>query len=403
MKRTSFVVSAALAAVVVLVLGYLGVQYYSQTQASFIEQHWQKPLAPQGMPPEHFTELDASLSPDACGQCHQQQYADWQQSLHSKTMTAGLLWQLRLMPQNDANKCLDCHAPLAEQKALVAIEQNWPNAPNGAFPSYVSEDLAQQGLVCAACHVREHQRFGPEPLPTTELIGGDAHNGFSIAPEFSQSEFCASCHQFPEDGARTAGKLRENTYQEWLASPYAEQGVQCQSCHMPDRKHRWQGIHSPNMVEQAVSTELSLHDNRLTAKVTNSGAGHLFPTYMVPKVNVQLVLVSADGEQVLQEKIIGWQVSEDLQTEEFDTRLAPNESVELSYRLENQQYESTPVTGTVELRLTVAPAEHYERNYTTSLGYAEQLDSTTLGLLKQAYKNAKYTRYTLIMRTLELE
>lgn len=408
MKLTSFVLPAALAAVVVLVLGYIGLQQYSLYQTHFLEQHWQKPLAPQGLPPAHFTELEASLSPDACGQCHQQQYTDWQQSLHSKTMTAGLLWQLRLMPQNDANKCLDCHAPLAEQKALVAIEQNWPSAPSGALPSYVSEDLAQQGLVCAACHVRKHQRFGPEPLPTTELIGGEAHNGFSIQPEFSQSEFCAGCHQFPEDGSRTAGKLRENTYQEWLASPYADQGVQCQSCHMPDRKHKWQGIHSPNMVEQAVSTELSQQGNHLTAKVTNSGAGHLFPTYMVPKVNVQLVLVTADGEQLLQEKVIGWQVSEDLLTEEFDTRLAPNESVELSYQFDskqfdNKQFENKPIAGKVELRLAVAPAEHYERNYTTSLGYADKLDKTTLDLLKTAYKNAKYTRYTLNIRTIELK
>src|SRR5690554_709051 len=124
---------------------------------------------------------------------------------------------------------------------------------------------------------------------------------------------------------------------------------------MPDRKHKWQGIQSPNMVEQAVSTELSQQGNYLTAKVTNIGAGHLFPTYMVPKVNVQLVLVTADGEQLLQEKVIGWQVSEDLLTEEFDTRLAPNESVELSYQFDNKQFENKPVAGKVELRLAVAP------------------------------------------------
>ena len=403
MKLTSFVLPAALAAVIVLALGYVGLQQYSLNKTPFLEQHWQKPLAPQGLPPAHFTELEASLSPDACGQCHQPQYADWQQSLHSKTMTEGILWQLRLMPQNDANKCLDCHAPLAEQKALVAIEQNWPSAPSGALPSYVSPDLAQQGLVCAACHVRNHKRFGPEPLPTTALVGGEAHNGFSIQPEFSQSEFCAGCHQFAEDSPRTAGKLRENTYQEWLASPYAEQGVQCQSCHMPDRKHQWQGIHFPDMVAQAVSTELSLHDNRLTAKVTNSGAGHLFPTYMVPKVNVQLVLVTAAGEQLLQEKVIGWQVSEDLQTEEFDTRLAPNQSLELSYQFDKKQFENKPLEGKVELRLAIAPAEHYERNFKTSLGYADQLDKTTLDLLGTAYKNAKATRYSMLMRTLELQ
>src|SRR5690554_5354545 len=398
MKLTSFALPAALAAVIVLVLGYVGVQYYSHTQPSFVEQHWQKPLAPQGMPPAHFTELEASLSPDACGQCHQQQYSDWQQSLHSKTMTAGLLWQLRLMPQNDANKCLDCHAPLAEQKALVAIEQNWPSAPSGALPSYVSEDLAQQGLVCAACHVRKHQRFGPEPLPTTELIGGEAHNGFSIQPEFSQSKFCAGCHQFPEDGPRTAGKLRENTYQEWLASPYADQGVQCQSCHMPDRKHQWQGIHSPSMVEQALSVQLKQDGGQITAAVKNTGAGHLFPTYMVPKVDVQLVLVEADKETILIQKTIGWQVSVDLETEYFDTRLAPNQSMQLQANLPEYSQDAT-----VELRLKVAPAEHYERSFEQSLGYAAQIEEKALSLLKQAYTEAKAKRYGITLGSIEIQ
>lgn len=397
MKSTSFVISAALAAVVVLALAYIGIQQYEQYQTPFLKKHWEKPLAPQGTPPGHFSELEASLSPDSCGQCHQQQFADWQQSLHSKTMTEGILWQLRLMPQNDANMCLDCHAPLAEQKALVAMERGWPNAPKGELPSYVSPDLANQGLVCAACHVRNHKRLGPEPLPTTTVVGGDAHNGFLIKPEFSQSEFCASCHQFADDGPRTAGKLRENTYQEWLASGYAEQGVQCQNCHMPDRQHQWQGIHSPEMVKQAVTTDLQLADGLLQGQVTNSGVGHFFPTYMVPKVYVQLVLIVQNTEEVLAEKVIGWQVDESLANEAFDTRLAPNQSIEIRY-----QFNSIPTEGRVELRLAVAPAEHYERNYTTSLGYADKLDTVTLKLLKTAYRNAKNTRFTLMMNRIEL-
>lgn len=407
MKPASFALPAALAAVVFLISGYFLYQHYSHNQTPFLGQHWQKPLPPQGTPPAHFSELEASLSPEACGQCHQQQYADWQQSLHSKTMQAGILWQLRLMPQNEATKCLDCHAPLAEQKALVALENQWPNAPKGQLPDYVSPDLAQQGLVCAACHVRKHKRFGPEPskIETLNNKGSTAHNGFTVQPEFERSEFCAGCHQFAEDSPRTAGKLRENTYQEWLASPYAEQGVQCQACHMPDRRHQWQGIHFPNMVEQAVSTELSLQNNRVIAKVTNTGAGHLFPTYMVPKIQVQLVLVSAQGEQVLQEKVIGWQVSADLLTEEYDTRLAPNESLELDHELSQEviaEFAGVSSEVKVNLRFLVAPAEHYERIFKNSLGYADQLDKTTLDLLNKAYNDTQQTRYSMLMRTLTL-
>ena len=117
----------------------------------------------------------------------------------------------------------------------------------------------------------------------------------------------------------------------------------------------------------------------------------------VPKVYVQLVLIVQNTEEVLAEKVIGWQVDESLANEAFDTRLAPNQSIEIRY-----QFNSIPTEGRVELRLAVAPAEHYERNYTTSLGYADKLDTVTLKLLKTAYRNAKNTRFTLMMNRIEL-
>lgn len=388
MSQRTLYLSAAFAVIVLTISGALAYQYFTSADY-FLAKHWQHPLAPQGNPPAHFSELEASLSPQACGQCHEQQYQDWQYSLHSKTMQAGIQWQLLLMDANAANKCLNCHAPLAEQKALVAIEQGWPNAPKGNLPSYVSEDLAQQGLVCAACHVRQHQRFGPEPLLP---LAGRAHDGFVVNNAFSQSEFCAGCHQFPEDGARTAGKLRENTYQEWLASPYAEQGVQCQSCHMPERKHQWQGIHTPSMLEQAVSSTLIVEGEVVVATLTNSGAGHLLPTYMVPKIHVQIWYDDGQTARLLNQKTIGWQVSDDLLTEQFDTRLAPNQSLVVQAKLPNNSH-----AGRVFLQLEVHPDEHYNRAFNKSLDYAEQLSAPTLSLLKQAERNTASSVYYLVL------
>ena len=42
-----------------------------------------------------------------------------------------------LMNQDQGNRCLRCHAPLAEQKALLALELGWPNAPKQPPPDYV--------------------------------------------------------------------------------------------------------------------------------------------------------------------------------------------------------------------------------------------------------------------------
>jgi len=393
MKRI-LIALAAIAAVTVLF--FLFFESKQSTATTFLESHWQRPIAAQGAPPKSYSDLEASLSPKACGQCHAEQWQDWQQSLHSQTVKAGLLWQFQLMAQSDANACLECHAPLAEQKALLALEHDWPAAPKTAMPNYISEDLAEQGLVCAACHVRDHKRYGPVPREGKEQTA--AHQGFVVEEAFSQSEFCSSCHQFPDDWPRTNGKLRENTYQEWLASPYADQGVQCQSCHMPDRKHQWQGIHSPSMVEQALSVQLKQDGGQITAAVKNTGAGHLFPTYMVPKVDVQLVLVEADKETILIQKTIGWQVSVDLETEYFDTRLAPNQSMQLQANLPEYSQDAT-----VELRLKVAPAEHYERSFEQSLGYAAQIEEKALSLLKQAYTEAKAKRYGITLGSIEIQ
>lgn len=387
----------ALAALLAAYLFLTPNQATTLSQDDFLQQHWQRPLAPQGLPPEHFSELEASLAPKSCGQCHQQQYQDWQQSLHSQTMGSGITWQLPLMDQAAANKCLDCHAPLAEQKALVAMRQQWANAPTSQPPAYIDEQLDQSGLVCAACHVRQHQRFGPQAR-NKELT--PAHGGFTEHSAFSDSQFCSSCHQFPETGSRTAGKLRENTYQEWLASPYAEQGVHCQSCHMPDRRHQWQGIHSKIMVEQAISSSLEITEQYINASLSNTGAGHLLPTYLIPKLHLQLIEVLTEQEKLLAETIIGWQVSNDLQEEIFDTRLAPLESVYL--QVDKKQLSGAD--SVIELRLWVDPDQHYRRTFEVSLEQAEQLgnvDAAIVEQLQQALQKTQNSSFTLLLDRVE--
>lgn len=386
--------------VVLAVLSLAAVFFYYNShkthgRADFLTMHWERPLLPQGAAPRGFSELEASLSPASCGTCHQQQWQDWQQSLHARTMQEGVLWQFRLMSQQDSNRCMDCHAPLAEQKALVAIEQGWPAAPKGDLPHYVAPDLAHDGLVCAACHVRQHKRFGPPP--SDQALSGKAHRGFTVAKEFEDSRFCASCHQFKEDGGRTAGKLREDTYEQWRKTEFAAQGVQCQGCHMPDRRHRWEGIHSPEMLKSGITTKLTKTDKQLVASLTNTGVGHYLPTYMVAKIDMQLVLVADGKEQVLAESRIGWQVDIQLEKEAFDRRLKPGEKLELVAALPEGVSK-----GEVQLRLLVLPAEQYERSFAHSLTFTDELDAETLAMVQAAYDKAVATRYALVVQTVSL-
>lgn len=365
---------------------------------AFLAQHWQDPIAPQGKPPAHFSAHEASLAPETCGQCHVQQYQDWQNSLHSKTMGPGILWQFRLMPQADANQCMKCHAPLAEQKALVAQAQGWPNAPQQKPPAYVPADLGHQGLVCASCHVRKHQRFGPEPLK--EIAAQLPHDGFTIAPAFEDSRFCATCHQFPQDGPRTNNKLREDTYAQWQQSTFAKNGQQCQSCHMPDRKHQWKGIHDQQMVTNALSTQLTRDGNRIYVDIINSGAGHYFPTYMVPKVIVELRYRAGNEKNfnVIATDIVGWNVDVSLAQELADTRIPAGEKRRISAALPPD----VDSKGALDIHLTVKPREHYERTFLSVLEQRDKLDAETLNLLQAAYDEATRTHYHFTLATYSL-
>jgi hypothetical protein len=52
----------------------------------------------------------------------------------------------------------------------------------------------------------------------------------TFSPLYSSSYYCASCHEGTLFGMRAY-----ETFSEWQASPYAERGIECQSCHMrPD-------------------------------------------------------------------------------------------------------------------------------------------------------------------------
>ncbi|MFP5506876.1 MAG: multiheme c-type cytochrome [Gammaproteobacteria bacterium] len=390
---------AALLAGVAWWLGYLPPAHEDPVQA-FLDRHWQTPLAAQGMPPAAFSALEASLAPQSCAECHADQHRDWSASLHSQTMGAGMLWQARALPSDQVSRCLDCHAPLAEQKALLARELGWPNAPAAAPPDYVPPDLHRQGLVCAACHVRAHERFGPpaaagKPSGATQ---GLPHGGFTETVAFADSRFCAACHQFPEDGPALNGKLLENTYNEWLTTRHAAEGRACQSCHMPERRHLWRGIHDPDMVRQALTTDLQVERLaagrlRVRAEVHNSGAGHYFPTYLVPKVWLRLVVLDAAGAErgLLAETIVSRETDVWLSEERSDTRLAPDET----RRLEAELAAPAEPGWAVELRIDVAPREHYERMFAAVLAdSAVQLDALTREVLQAALVEARAARYS---------
>ena len=370
-------------------------RFSNSSNEAFLEQHWSRPIPSQGEPPAGFSPLEASLDPKSCAQCHQDKFEEWQGSLHSHTMGPGIRWQLQIADVATAKSCLGCHAPMTEQLALFSQERGWSRTA-ARPPDYVPADLHSQGLVCAACHVRAHTRYGPPPnKPVRDEI---AHGGFTVHAAFGDSRFCASCHQFAEDGPRLNGKLREDTYNQWLQTRFSREGKSCQSCHMPERQHLWKGIHDPQMTRSALSVRLDAEQDaqgrlRAKAEVVNTGAGHHFPTYLVPEVLLHLEHVDASGKVVeLASHTLAWRANLALSEELFDQRLQAGASVVLE-----GEAAAVGAGGSVRLRVSVAPRQQYRRTFEDYLlRYGERLKPETANLVEQAVVEAQEAEYEFV-------
>lgn len=353
----------------------------------FLDRHWLLPVPAQGPPPPGWSEVEVSLEPEACGTCHPAQLAQWGTSLHAAAFSPGFAGQLiegPLAEKAEVRQCQTCHAPLAEQLG--------------------DEALRRRGVVCAACHVRAHRRFGPprraELPPLPDRL---PHGGFEQRPEFLESRFCAPCHQFFDD-AGIAGKPIENTWTEWKASPHAARGETCQSCHMPDRAHLWRGIHDPDMVRRAVAVELVPSEATGAGEVAASlvvasfGVGHAFPTYVTPRVFLRVVQEDGSGRELPGsevEAVVGREIDFASSTEVFDTRIAPGASVRLDYRKPR-----APGAAALVGRVRVEPDHHYRGVFESLL--REYEDPEARRLISEALERARRSAYELAERRLEL-
>lgn len=377
----------------------------SESVSAFLERHWTVPIPLQGPPPARFSPLEASLAPEACGACHAPQYADWKSSLHSQSMGPGVRGQTMELIEEDpetARLCYTCHAPLSEQQEVVSGVDGLGFAGLVENPHF-DRGLQEKGLSCAGCHVRGHERFGPprrvgspaSPIPRDQF----PHNGVTRTPAFRASEFCKGCHQFGTDGYALNGKLLEDTYNEWRAGPYAGRGIQCQDCHMPNRRHLWRGIHDPEMVRQGVRIHVGTGKKRYapgerltaTLTVTNTGVGHFFPTYVTPKVVARFSLVDGGGRTVegsLEEHAIGREVALDLSQELYDTRIPPGKAHTVIYR------RTVARTG-LRLRISVVvyPDHFYTRFFEARLAAGAERPGASL--LREALEKTRRSAFPL--------
>ncbi|MEW5851506.1 MAG: carboxypeptidase-like regulatory domain-containing protein [Myxococcota bacterium] len=300
--------------------------------------------------------------PTYCGQCHSQQVAEWNHSAMAHAGTNSWVYDTYNGTGTDggmggfvytrdsfmkdthvASECRACHQPAA-----------WVQEPFTALGDLSSPTPAMQdGVSCDVCHkiadIDETKTNYPGIYPGVVRLTRPAGNwqvqygtlgdvNYSapgqMRPAYNpqlKAAVCAACHQdkndpdgdgdFEEDN----GVVSEPTYQEWLASPYADpsapQYATCVDCHMEPtyasqachvlftafprpagdvRSHRFPGT-TPQFLENAVTLtmEARLEDGELRADVTvlNDQTGHHVPTGVTIR-NMILLVEAWDGAEV---------------------------------------------------------------------------------------------------------
>lgn len=306
-----------------------------------------EPQPPQAEEPAEPAEANRFAAgdfqnPSGCGSCHAEIYQAWLGSMHAAAWT-NVLYQpdyLRAFEETDGATdifCGECHAPVAVRTGQL------PPVDGSAFDA-----VSTMGVSCDYCHtvseVIEPVNVMANSAPGQVKRGprGDtqspAHQT-AFSELHTQSEFCGACHnvRHPFSGATVI-----DTYDDWLAGPYAEEGIRCQDCHMTpgpgvgknpgkssimgnakDRDHiathffvggsSWMlslnGFEEhARMAEENLKSaatmdlagEMTANGLDLTVTVNNVGAGHKIPTGVtyIRKMWLEVTVENEKGETV---------------------------------------------------------------------------------------------------------
>ncbi|MCA8949276.1 MAG: hypothetical protein KDE27_07225 [Planctomycetes bacterium] len=210
----------------------------------------------QGLAAAHKTRWESSVQ---CKSCHEDVYAEWTGSHHQIAFTNPEVRKL----SDDFRKeeCMDCHLP----RPLVITGFGSRTLPRRTH--------FDEGISCISCHL------GPDG----GLLARNDRPEVPCAPkrstDFLAVKSCESCHN------------QHWTTDQWRASPYAAQGTDCASCHMPEvtrvrkdgskrmgRGHVFHGSHDVATLKKAGKFEVARAGSEVALTLTNTGAGHNYPT-----------------------------------------------------------------------------------------------------------------------------
>jgi hypothetical protein len=297
--------------------------------------------------PEGLTSLRA----ESCGSCHKAIYEEWKTSIHSQAYRDPF-FHAYWTKDKHSWVCLNCHSPLENQQPTLIKEiprERVERAVQESNPQF-DADYQNEGVTCAACHVRDGVILGPfedsaAPHPT------------KFDPGFRTTQVCYRCHSVVGGPAQFYNGGPCGTYPEYESGYWMkERGFICQSCHMPEidrpvatggpirqgRQHLWRGGHDPEMVKRAVGIKVVAEPLepkpgdkvRVTLTLTNAGAGHKLPTGDPDRHFTVEFAVEDQNRKVLesQSDTMGrWIMWQPAIVELYDNRLMPQASRDYTF------------------------------------------------------------------------
>ncbi len=247
---------------------------------------------PNQTPPKGLSGLSAK----ECGACHQEHYREWLYSTHSHAWT-DVQFQAELKKETSPFMCINCHIPLQNQQEYVVtglINGDIYRPVKHKNPQF-DPALQQEGINCAACHVRNGYVIGP-------LGNTNAPHPVKKDTVHLSEQLCIGCHNASAVITPTLVCSFE-TGDEWKNGPYYGQ-KNCITCHMPDtvrslmagfpqrlsHRHFFAGSGIPKvdtaktkMLNGLVFSNpkfepINTDSIRVQLTVTNAYAGHRVPT-----------------------------------------------------------------------------------------------------------------------------
>ena len=175
---------------------------------------------------------DMFADSDKCSQCHAITHDQWKGTMHYNAYEDPFYQKEVLAASNDTQGIVDefcsrCHTPIG--------------VVSGEIPPVGGANLsaiAREGVQCDFCHVISASN-GTGNAPFVVSPGNikwgpfddskSAYHESEYLELYTTSEYCGMCHDVTHP---LNGLVVDDTYTVWKEGPYAEEGVECQDCHM---------------------------------------------------------------------------------------------------------------------------------------------------------------------------